>query len=372
MKNLQAGSDRERKCMQNFNSFMPFWKSYRTVVIFLSALSFLLAACAPNKAVLQEQANRHRTRSIGYWGLEWQKKPFAERIAMAPADLIEKIAIDNRLYDLEERPTAAETAPEFADALRKIESLLPAKVRTLAGERIIGLFLVRELGGTGYAEAILDEAGKERFAVIVLDREVLLKRTANDWAAWREGSFFRPSPWAKLDLKLRIEEDHYDSVENAIVYILLHEIGHALGMASGVHPSWNGDTVVSDAYPFTQLSWRMKGNTVESLFVGEFAERKDLKAYAFDRATLFTNQMAATYRKLTRTSFPTLYASASLWEDFAESFANYLHVIRGKRPYEIHIAGAGMQEEVFSPCWNENRCAAKRAFLERWMEQPLP
>jgi hypothetical protein len=357
--------------MQNLQIQAPHGKPGCSVLVFLTVLGLMLAACAPNKAVLREQADRHRTRSIGYWGLEWQKKPFAERIAKAPADLTEKIGIENRLYDFAERPVAAETAPEFAAALQKIDALLPERVQKLAEERIIGLFLVRDLGGTGYTEAILDEAGKEKFAVIVLDREVLLKRTANDWAAWREGSFFRPVPDGKSDLKLRIEEDQNDSVESAIVYILLHEIGHALGMAGGVHPSWNGDAVVSDAYPFTQLSWRMKGDQVESLFEEAFPERKTLKVYAFGGASVGADQAADIYRKLTRTDFPTLYSAASLWEDFAESFANYLHCVRERRPYEIRIPGAGMQDAVFSSCWNEERCAAKRTFLERWLEGPL-
>jgi len=343
----------------------------QTVLVLVVAIALLLAACAPSREALRKQAAEHPTMTIAYWGGGWEARPLHERIAAAPAGLIEKIGIDNRLYGFTERPVAAEPAPEFLNALRHIEDILPEPVRRLARERIIGLFLVADLGGSGYTEAIRDEAGKEKFAVIVLDRELLLKRPANAWATWKEGSFFKPLPGKNIDLQLRIEEDRNDSVENAIIYILLHEIGHALGMAGGVHSSWNGDAILSQDYPFPALSWRMSGDKIESLSEEAFPERRLLKVYAFNDASLTRDQARDVYRNLSRTGFATLYAAVSPWEDFAESFVNYLHVVREKRPYEVRIREAGRPDAAYPSCWNEERCAAKRAFLERWLEDPV-
>jgi hypothetical protein len=341
-----------------------------TFLILAVAIALLLASCAPSKEALRKQAAEHPTMTIAYWGQGWEAKPLHERIAPAPAELIEKIGIDNRLYHFKEKPVGTDTAPEFFSALKRIEEILPEPVRRLARERIIGLFLVADLGGSGYTEAIRDEAGKEKFAVIVLDRELLLKRPANAWATWKEGSFFKPLPGGKINLHLRIEEDRNDSVENAIVYILLHEIGHALGMAGGVHPSWNGDAILSKDHPFPALSWRMRGDKIESLYEEAFPERRLLKVYAFNDASLTQDQAQDVYRNLSRTGFPTMYAAVSPWEDFAESFVNYLHVVREKRPYKVRIREAGRPDAAYLSCWNETRCLAKRAFLERWMEDP--
>jgi hypothetical protein len=356
--------------MHDIPLLMKRGKPGEAVLVLVVTIALLLASCTPSKEVLRKQAAEHPTMFIAHWGKGWEAKPLGERIAPAPAELIEKIGIENRLYDFPERPVAAKPAPEFMSAFKHIEDILPEKVRRLARERIIGLFLVRDLGGSGYTEAIRDETGQERFAVIVLDRELLLKRPANEWATWKERSFFRPLLGKKTDLYLRIEEDQNDSVENAIVYILLHEIGHALGMAGGVHPSWKGDAIFSQDYPFTELSWRMRGDKIESLFEEAFPERPLLKVYAFSNAALTQDQMPAVYRNLSRTGFPTLYAAVSPWEDFAESFVNYLHVVREKRPYEVRIRNAGVPDAVFSSCWNEPRCAAKGAFLDRWLEDP--
>jgi len=343
-----------------------------TALIFATALILLLAGCAPSKEALRQQAAGHRTLAVAYWGKGWQARPLHERIAPAPAELIEKIVIENRLYGFPERPVAAAPTPEFSAALRHIEQILPGKVRRLAGERIIGLFLVNDLGGSGYTEAIKDETGKEKYAVIVLDQKILLAKPANAWATWRERSFFKtPAPGQEVDLHLRIEEVPNDSVENAIVQILLHEIGHALGMASNIHPSWNGDGTLPPGYPFPALSWRMQGDKVESLWEEAFPERKSLKIYAFDDAPLTAGQARGSYGHLARTGFATLYAAVSPWEDFAESFVNYLHVVRDKKPYEVLIREAGKPDAVISACWNEKRCAAKRAFLEQWLEEPL-
>jgi hypothetical protein len=335
------------------------------------ALFLLTTACGPSRAVLQEQADRHPTRSIHYWGRQWLQQPFAERVSTAPAGLMEKIALENRFQDLPERPAAVAVDPAFSAALKGIEALLPEPLRKLASERIIGLFLVRELGSTGYTEAIRDEHGKETFAVIVLDRELLLKRSANAWATWKERSFFREDDGRKVDLTVRIEREGEDSVGKAIEQILLHEIGHALGMASGVHPSWNGAPDLDDR-PFPLLSWRLRGAVVESLYDRTFLQRKVLRLYAFEKAPYRTIEAASIYRQLEETNFPTLYAATSLWEDFAESFANYLHVVRQGKPYEIRIRDAGIPDAVFTSCWDETRCRAKRLFLEKWLENPLP
>jgi len=336
-------------------------------------LILTLAACAPYKAWLKGQAENHATRRIAFWGEAWKGAPLAARLAPAPPALAEKIRLENRLYGFPERPEPVAPEPVFTEAVRRIGALLPERVRTLAEERIIGIYLVNGLGGTGYAEAILDTEGRERYAVIVLDRDVLLTRRANAWASWKENSFFRPAAGAETALELILETDAEDTVDNAIVFILLHELGHALGMAGGVHPSWNGDARVSAAYPFTELSWRGTLGGVESRYEAAVPRRSDLRPYAFAGAKLALDEAPDLYRALqAHTDFPSAQAAVTLWEDFAESFATYLHVVRQDKPYEIRILRPGQPAQVFPSCWREPRCNDKKAFMRRWFENPSP
>lgn len=335
-------------------------------------LVFTLSACTPYRAWLKDRAERHPTRTIAYWGDAWLKTPLPARIAPAPHALVEKIILENRRDGFPERPVPVAPEPVFSDALARIDFFLPDKVRELAHSRIIGIFLVKDLGGTGYAEAILDGEGTERYAVIVLDRDVLMKRTANAWATWKENSVFRTAPGNAVILQATLETTAEDTVINAVEFILLHEMGHALGMASGAHPSWNGDPGVSAAYPFTELSWRMQGNSVVSRFEKRFPQRPSLRPYAFENAAPTLDQAPDIYRRLQAdTNFPSVQAAVNLWEDFADSFATYVHGVLQDKPYEIRIETPGQPTQVFTSCWREQRCAGKKAFLRGWFDDPF-
>ncbi len=345
--------------------------SWHVAVIFIF-LSLLLFSCVPFKSTPQDESKNHPTRTIAYWNLSWQKKPFVERVSAAPPGLLEKIEIENKIEGFKEIPLFAEPSPEFFEAIRKIKLILPVKVSMLLDERIIGIFIVRNLGGTGYAETVLNEEGREYYAMIVLDKDVLLKRTANEWATWKEKSLFKYSANSQFNLRVRIESPANDTVVNAISYILLHEIGHALGMLSGVHPSWNNSPFISDAYPFTKLSWMMSGNQAVSLFDDKMPWRQSIKPYAFDHSSLKIEEAPNIYKTLYSISnFPTMHAAVNLWEDFAESFVTYVHVIREKKPHIIYLTTDGTPDLILYPCWNRDICESKKMFLKKWFENPL-
>jgi hypothetical protein len=91
-----------------------------------------------------------------------------------------------------------------------------------------------------------------------------------------------------------------------------------------------------------------------------------------EKAKLTNEQIPSTFNNLVdQTNFPSLYAAQSLWEDFAESFATYFHVIIDKRPWQIIIEQKGKPEIVIGSCWNEERCRIKKEYMKRWFENPL-
>ena len=97
-----------------------------------------------------------------------------------------------------------------------------------------------------------------------------------------------------------------------------------------------------------------------------------IKAYAFDQASLTASRIPATYTHLENNSnFPTLYACESPWEDFAESFATYFHVVIDQRPWQVIIEQKGRADRVIESCWGTPRCREKAAFLRRWFETPM-
>jgi hypothetical protein len=233
--------------------------------------------------------------------------------------------------------------------------------------KLEGIFIVRDLGGTGYTEAILNGCGRPVAGFIVLD-EAVLGRTANDWFTWKESMPFRSDP--EFRLAGIIEAPAGDNRKNAIQFILLHEIGHLLSIGGRFHPFWfDGPAAVRHAgeYPFLDLSWKVApgGRAFVSLFDASFPERKDVIFYGHPK--LDGSAIPTVYGRLERTNFVTLYGATNPYDDFAESFVTFVHVVMMGKPYEVRILRKGKVRSVFRSCWGQERCEAKRRILSAWL-----
>ena len=348
-------------------------RSVSCPLFFLLLLTLIATSCNPRAAWLREQYQANPVITSQYWGTHWRSQPLLQRLGPAPRELIARINIENELFGFTERPSAVPAPPEYLTALKAIQARLPEPIRRLAEERIIGIFAVHGLGSSGYAEAVQDEREEEKYVFIVLDEGVLLSKKANDWATWKENSVFTSATRADIKLKLRIESDATDTVENAIRFVLLHEMGHALGMVTHVHPSWDdARPAVPVQLPFPSLSWTMNGKgEVVSCFDDRFPERTSIRYYSFTKASLAGEQILPVYNHLQGyTNFPSLQAATSQWEDFAESFATYIHVVLDKRPWQATITVQGKVVTIIDSCWQERRCLAKKTFMEKWFAHP--
>ena len=342
----------------------------------LAAIALLLAAIAANGAPICEDkacawpaALAHPIRRIEAW-TGALTLPVEKRLGPASPALIEYLTLDNIAQGFPERPRPASLPADFlADVNAAIEEL-PAPVKRALSKDFGGLYFVESLGGTGYTDYIRD--GKRIVgAYVVLDATVLMKRSANEWATWKENTPFTPD--ATHALRAKIEASAQDSRRNAIQYILLHELGHVMSAAADVHPSWGlrpKDVLMTEEYPYFQLSWRVDRtkDRYVSIFDGDFGERTQIVYYI--GAKLRAADMASVYGKLEATNFPTLYAATNPGDDFAEAFANYVHVVLMKRPFEVEILDGGRSVRTYGPCWEEARCAAKRRILEKLLGLP--
>lgn len=369
-------------CVEQRGSYMSLMKSRIKppvlvhILIMLAVIISLLASCKSRPAILKEKWEKNPCTRIGYWGEEWKKTPLNQRIKEAPAELIEKIQIENEFQGFKERPSSVKPPPELFEAMKSVEASMPDNLEAILNERLIGIFAVREVGGTGYADAVYDSEGNEKYGLIVLDVDVLMRKKANEWATWKENSIFRPKADGKVKLKAVVEEEENDTVVNAVRYIILHEMGHILGMISKAHSSWIdwfAKKKIRMDYPFQRLSWKLtQDNQAISLFDDKFPERRSIKVYSFEKSKLSNEQIPMTFNRLQKhTNFPSLHAGQSLWEDFAESFVMYFHVVIDKRPWQIIIEQKDQPQIVVESCWEQERCRRKKEYMERWFENPL-
>jgi hypothetical protein len=344
--------------------------------VLLSASMLFLPAGAPcatltckagDKACIVKMAKEHVTGKIAYWQPAFAR-PVELRIGAAPPALVERVNLDNMLQDVPNRARTAALPDDLIKDVRDAFAEIPPRIKRLLDGKLAGIYLVEDLGGTGFTDYIVDEQSKPVAGFILLDQSVLARQRANAWSTWKENTPFRPA--AGYSLSAVIETPAQDNRKNAIQYILLHEIAHVLSIGANFHPLWAiepKDVDPAGDFPFFRLSWTVdrKENHYATPFDAEFPGRRDVHYYF--GARLSGDRMASTYDLLERTNFPTLYAATRPGDDFAESFVSYVHTVLLGRPFEIRIARGGKVVKVFESCWTQPRCAAKRKLLEDFL-----
>jgi hypothetical protein len=341
------------------------------VLTFVSGLALLSVSSSPaaqsactdsDKACLRAQLRKSPVTAKSFWRAAL-KQPLAVRVGPAPPELVNFINVANRLDGFPNRPTTAPLPADFVKDVADAIAEIPPRVLKLVDKKLVGIYFVNDLGGTGYTDVVQGETRANDAAFVVLDLQVLAQQTANTWATWKENTPFKPD--ARHRLEARIEADAHNNRKNAIQYILLHELAHVLSVGEKFHPPWTEEPAKIVGYPFAQLSWQFDtvGKSYRSVFEARFTHRKDIVYYL--GAKLPAASMASVYAQWHQTNFPTLYAATVPGDDFAESFVSYVHTVIQKRPWQITLHSEGQPPRTYETCWSEPRCATKRALMEK-------
>lgn len=323
------------------------------------------APCPPrDKECLFRSIKASPVLSSSYWTVP-MTRPLQDRIGSATPEVLDYLRIDVAINDFPNKPRAAPADPAFMADVRRAFDGIPASIKRALERRLGGILFADDIGGSGFTEATSD--GKLGF--VVLDYTVLAKQTANAWATWKDNTPFRPDPAWRLET--RIADKSRDDRVHAIQYILLHELGHVLSIGATVHPHWTADPKTVDAtkYYFFGLSWKVADGRYASRFDADFPKRRDVRFYF--GAKLDGADMLPVYESLEKTSFPTLYAATHPADDFAESFASYVHVAMMGRDHEVRLYRQGKLVKTIGPCWGQARCAHKRTALESALGLPV-
>ena len=110
---------------------------------------------------------------------------------------------------------------------------------------------------------------------------------------------------------------------------------------------------------YQEFSWYKKDK--KYLAKDSFLLREKVKYYWGPR--LSNNKILSIYTNLEKTSFPTLYAATSIWDDYADSFANYVHVNILKKPWEVRIYKDNKLIKMIKHCWEEKKVSIKEGLF---------
>lgn len=311
---------------------------------------------------LQKLMNNHVIKKMSYWE-KFHNVPINERVFVAPKEVIQYIDLDNQKNGFQNKPFAPKVTKDFMKDIKSAIDEIPSTVKTLLDKKFIGVFLVNDLGGTGYTDRIFNEKGEAVASFVVLDYRVLQKRSANEWATWKESTPFKSDPTYSIEAIIQPKES--DNRKYAIQYILLHELGHVISVNKNFHPPWGlppSHIQNIEKYKFFNESWRVEDNNYISKFDSTTMPKRKRVIYYFG-AQLESNQMQQIYSGLENTNFPTLYAATKPGEDWAESFVTYIHNVLMKKPFLIKLKKKDKVIKEFKLCWGTPRCAKKEATL---------
>ena len=291
--------------------------------------------------------------------------PLLERLGPAQDEIIDHVTQVNLAMGVAERPSSTQVDDAFQADVRAAIASMPASVQALLDGVLLGVRFARQLGSSAISDIVVSFEGVIIGVVVALDVDAFESRTANAWATWKENTPFSAEEGFSLHAQIALPGD--DNRQGALQYLLLHEFGHVLAAGRGLLPEWWNDAQAmreTDDYLYLPLAWRITPEKqVVPLPENDFPLRGDIAYYQAPR--LAASQMPDAYAQLRSANFATLYAATSMHEDFAESFASYVHAIMLGKPQCIRIHRDGKLLLQFDNYWEAGRSAAKRRLLEQ-------
>lgn len=341
-------------------------------ILLLDCSLILLSGCSTSskqqRLDLEKKIKNHQAIKISFWR-KYQAKKLEEKIYRPPKKLIEYLHLSNQRDHFDERPVAIKLTGRKLENVKNALREIPVVIKQKINDKLIGIFFVNDLGGSGFAEVVFDDKRHPVKGFMVFDAKVLLEKKANQWASWKESSPFRKTKGCQIEAVVEHKKDN--NPQNAFQYIFLHEAGHVITIDTNIHPSWFTDLKPDkkiDDYPFMNVSWKSyHKKRYHSNYDDIFPERKKVRYYYWEKSHYDCHKAKYLYDKLEKTDFVTLYATQDPYEDFAESFVTYVHLIMMKKPFKINIREKGKIIKHFNLCWDEARCQQKRKILEMFL-----
>lgn len=330
--------------------------------VYLASVSLVACITSPKNSAEPD------VRSLSYWGA-WKTTPLEERIVPASDAVLDFVRQDNIKNEIPYRPYRPPFDSKLESDIRQAVSSMPLPVKRLIQSKLAAIVPIGDLGSTGFSDIIRDERGQPTAGFIVLDVKSI-DRKANDWASWKENTPFAHD--RNIKLQAFIEEPTHDKRLATIQYILLHEIGHILAIGEDIHPPWDEQPKSMDGlqfYPFTAVSWKLtsKNFQYEPLERQTDSDCHPIHYYS-DKPNLFLSKAETCYRSLEKTSFVSLYASTNPFDDFAETFAYYVHRVLLQKPWHLEITTSSKVYR-YEPRWSEERFARKRKIVEAFLSR---
>ncbi|EMY79715.1 hypothetical protein LEP1GSC060_0473 [Leptospira weilii serovar Ranarum str. ICFT] len=278
------------------------------------------------------------------------------RIAGLDSDEQNFIREMNRIDGFNDSPEAEIDLEPWKNRIRAVRKSLPNSVNTLLDRSLFRVILCKNLGSTGLSSFVYD--GEVPLGGVIFLDTNLLTRTANRWITKKENS---PFASGNVQIQVRIESDSEDDLSRAIEYILLHEVGHIIGVQKKIVPDFREKYRNFRTFEFSKGIWETEN---VSDLDSTFPIRKEIRFYSSQPIEL-ENNWKKIYPALEQTPFPTLYSATNGDDFFADSFVSYVHTKLQKKIWTLEVVQNGKKIYEMKNGIQEPRCKKQREFLDR-------
>lgn len=237
----------------------------------------------------------------------------------------------NELDGFIEIPTPSHLTEEMKKRVKTISQSFRPEVKKLFDKYLYGIYFCEKLGGTGLTGFVYNNAKNKPLGGFIIIDSSVIKKKANDWISFKERSAFQIG---EISIQIQIEKEEENTVDNALRYILLHEMGHILSNTLGITPDLREQSLDYTRYPFFDKVWISEKKSIYDEKV--FSFRQKVKFYSAESEALKLDIVwDQIYPLLSKTHFSTLYGATNALDDFAETFVSYVHCILDNRPWEL-------------------------------------
>ncbi|MBR7800349.1 hypothetical protein [Undibacterium fentianense] len=301
--------------------------------------------------------------------------PLHQRVASAPAELLDYVsAVNQRFAQPGEKTKAVQGLTNDADETAFFDDVsssiaeLPEPVRHKLEHLLLGVYVGSGVVSSAITDVVADSNGRILGAVVLLDVSAFKTRSANSWMTWKEANPFIQAP--NFCLQAEIADAMQDHRRHAIQYLLLHEFGHVVSINSGLLPNWWEGAAkfrYTEEYDFLAICWQIAMNgEIIPLIKHRFEQQSKICYYADPNFEMV--EAESLYSALSKTGFPSLYAATSVYEDFAESFASFVHCVLMQRPWRVVIYEEKQVRFCFDGFWTHTRAQRKASLLAAFLK----
>ncbi len=302
-------------------------------------------------------------RRASFWGDGWQEKPLGDRVSVLPADALPSLRDGLSDHHFISQVVPARNAKYVIQDVQRAIDDMPQEVRDLVRDRLVGIYLVEGLAQSENSDSLGMAFEVQGFwrqhvgTVILIDRNDTDKR-ANEAMAGME---YVPSrDYRGMAVAPRLARRGENDRVTTLRYVLLHEFGHLVDFERDIVSGWFSH---DDAHPdcaFACLSWINPDRHRYSRYLN--SAMSQVQSGNHDD---YVRSLPDTFQRLEKSNFPSLYATTMPAEDFAESFAMYVHTVLMQRPWELTLRKNGTIVGTLGSCFTDGRCRDKRDYFDR-------